>query len=179
MTAGPGPLDTERIAALLSAAPDALAAELRGLGRDGARWRPATDEWSFVEVVGHLIEAERRGFAGRIRAIVGSPEPQVALASWDQEAVAAARDDRRTDPTTLLAEFRALRLDGISLVRGLDAADLGRTGAHPVIGVVRVDELLAEWVHHDRAHLRQALDAAQAWSWAQMGATRRFSDPTA
>ena len=174
MTTDPGLLDPERIAALLSAVPDALAAELRGLGRNGARWRPAPDAWSFAEVVGHLIEAERRGFAGRIRVILRSGDPEVELARWDQKAVSAARDDRSADPTALLAELRAIRLDGISLVRGLEPADLARTGRHPVVGILRVDELLAEWVHHDRAHLRQALEVAQTWSWGSMGATRAF-----
>jgi hypothetical protein len=125
-------------------------------------------------VVGHIIEAERRGFAGRIRVILGSDDPEVELAGWDQRAVSAARDDRSADPTVLLAELRALRIDGIALVRGLDAADLARTGRHAVVGILRVDELLAEWVHHDRAHLRQALEVAQAWAWEHMGAARAF-----
>jgi hypothetical protein len=42
-----------------------------------------------------------------------------------------------------------------------------------------VDELLAEWVHHDRAHLAQALAVGQAWAWRRMGATRRFGEPGA
>ncbi len=127
--------------------------------------------------MGHLIEAERRGFAGRIREILATDEPR--LLAWDQAAVAAARDDRAADPVVLVAELRAVRLDGIALVRGLAPADLARVGRHPAVGPLRVDELVAEWVHHDRMHLRQALGTAQAWAWTRMGGTRRFSDPTA
>jgi hypothetical protein len=38
-----------------------------------------------------------------------------------------------------------------------------------------VDELLNEWVHHDRNHARQILANVQAYVWPHMGATQRFS----
>ena len=75
----------------------------------------------------------------------------------------------------LAAEFAALRRDGVALVRGLTAADLGRVGLHPEVGPLRVDELLGEWVHHDRNHVRQMLAVTQARVWGQMGNARRFS----
>ena len=40
---------------------------------------------------------------------------------------------------------------------------------------LRVDELLGEWVHHDRNHVRQLLAVTQARVWGQMGNARRFS----
>ena len=172
MSGGPGELSTHRAAALLAVVPDTLAAEVRALGRDGARWRPEPAAWSVSEVVGHLIEAERRGFAGRIREILRADDPE--LRTWDQDAVAATRDDRAADPVALVTELRTMRIDGVALVRSLSPADLARAGVHPKVGVLRVDELVAEWVHHDRAHLRQALEVAQAWAWLHMGAARRF-----
>lgn len=172
MSGGPGELSVHRAAALLAVVPDALAAEVRALGRDGARWRPEPDAWSVAEVLGHLIEAERRGFAGRIREILRVDDP--GLRAWDQAEVSIARDDRAADPVALVAELRTMRIDGIALVRSLTPADLARSGVHPKVGVLRVDELVAEWVHHDRTHLRQALEVAQAWAWLRMGAARRF-----
>jgi len=44
------------------------------------------------------------------------------------------------------------------------------------VGDLRVDELLGEWVHHDRNHVRQMLAVTQERVWAQMGAARAFSD---
>jgi hypothetical protein len=38
-----------------------------------------------------------------------------------------------------------------------------------------VGELLHEWVHHDRNHLRQMLANTQAAAWAQMGNAQRFT----
>ena len=45
---------------------------------------------------------------------------------------------------------------------------------HPDVGPLRVDELLGEWVHHDRNHVRQLLAVTQARVWRQMGNARRF-----
>ncbi len=50
---------------------------------------------------------------------------------------------------------------------------------HPDVGDLRVDELLGEWVHHDRNHIRQLLGVTQDRVWAQMGNARRFSQTEA
>ena len=85
------PLAPERIADLLAASATTVVAELLALGDEGG-WRPEPGEWSANECVGHLIEAERRGFAGRIRIILaGPPGGMAALEGWDPPAVADAR----------------------------------------------------------------------------------------
>ena len=66
----PPALPPARIADLLAASAATVVAELLSLGDDGG-WRPEPGEWSANECVGHMIEAERRGFAGRIRRIAG------------------------------------------------------------------------------------------------------------
>jgi hypothetical protein len=172
----PSVLPSARIADLLAASATIVVAELISLGGDGG-WRPEPTEWSANECVGHLIEAERRGFAGRIRRILAADGPEIPadLESWDPPAVAEARRDDLRPAAELAAEFDALRSDGVSLVRGLSAADMDRVGIHPMVGPLRVDELLGEWVHHDRNHIRQMLAVTQARVWAQMGNARRFS----
>lgn len=173
-------LTPDAIAALLLASAHAVAAEASALGAR-ARVRPRDGEWCANEIVGHLIEAERRGFNGRIRAILapaeGEPEP--ALVGWDQPAVAAARRDELKETTDLLAELADLRADSLALVRGLGPADLGRRGLHPRVGPLAVDDIVHEWVHHDREHLVQLLEVSRTFAWAGMGAARRFSDPSA
>ena len=168
--------DVERIAALLEAISATVTAELDALG-DGGGWRPEPGEWSANECVGHLIEAERRGFAGRIRHILAEDRP--VLAPGDQPSVAAARRDHERDGRELAAELATLRVDSVDLVRSLSADDLARVGQHPVVGDLRVDELLGEWVHHDRNHVRQLLAVTQARVWDQMGNARRFVRPDA
>ena len=168
-------LAPERIADLLAASATTVVAELLALGDEGG-WRPEPGEWSANECVGHLIEAERRGFAGRIRLILAGPRGStVALEGWDPPAVAEARRDHRRSGAELAAEFDAMRADSIRLVRDLAPPDLGRAGLHPEVGLLRVDGLLGEWVHHDRNHIRQMLAVTQARVWGQMGNNRRFS----
>ena len=167
------PLEPAAIAALLEASLTTIEAELTALG-DAASWRPAPGEWCANEVVGHLIEAERRGFAGRIRIILASDRP--ALEGWDQPAVAAARHDCERSPQELVAELRALREETVDLIARLTPADLLRSGIHPEVGELRVGDLLGEWVHHDRNHIRQLLANTQLRVWPQMGNARRFSD---
>jgi hypothetical protein len=172
-------LDLSTIGDLLAASGTTIEAEIAGLGT-AAGWRPALGEWSANECVGHLIEAERRGFAGRILLIVEAahgdhPDLPPDLEAWDPPAVADARRDHLRDSRELVDEFLALRADGVALVRTLTADDLGRSGLHPDVGPLRVDELLGEWVHHDRNHIRQLLAVTQARVWGQMGNARRFS----
>ncbi len=163
--------DLPRIVALLSATPWLVASEIGALGSLVA-WRPAPGEWCANEIVGHLVEAERRGFAGRIEAMLRTERP--ALETWDQPEVAAARHDCERPAEDLLHEFIGERERSVELLRSLGPDDLGRAGSHPVVGVLTVGEVVAEWVHHDREHLDQLLDVARAWAWARMGNARRF-----
>lgn len=169
-------LGPARIAELLEASAATILAELEALGPE-ARWRPAPGEWCANECLGHILEAERRGFNGRIRTILAGDRP--ALQGWDQVGVAAARRDDERDPGELLAEFLPLRADSIDLVRTLGPDELVRTGVHDRVGELAVGDLLGEWVHHDRNHVKQILSISQARVWPQMGNARRFVDPDA
>jgi DinB superfamily len=171
----PPPLTAAEIAPLLPATVALLRAELTAMPERVLAWHPAAGEWCVKDVLGHLIEADRRGFAGRIRIILGSDTP--TLQAWDQAAVAAARKDCAKPVATLLDELAALREDGASLVGRLVAADLERAGRHPTVGLLRVGDLLQEWVHHDRNHIRQALANVQGYVWPALGNAQKFSAP--
>ena len=167
------PLAPAEVAVLLPAAVALLRAELAALPERVLAWHPAPGEWCVKEVLGHLIEADRRGFAGRIRILVAADAP--ALERWDPPEVARARGDCAKSATTLLDELAAMRQDGATLVRGLRAADLDRGGRHPTVGHLRVRDLLQEWVHHDRNHVRQALANVQGYVWPALGNAQKFS----
>jgi hypothetical protein len=163
----------EQTAALLSAAVHTLRAELEPLGKEAMRWHPAPGEWCANEVLGHLLEAERRGFAGRIQGIVA--QPGRLLEDWDPEALARQRRDCERDGLELLREFEAVREESVRMVTALGAEQLRLSGEHPRVGELRVVELLHEWLHHDRNHVKQILDNVQSFVWPYMGNTRRFS----
>lgn len=161
------------IARILESSGAAYADLLRSLPPEVASWRPAEGEWCVKECVGHVIEAERRGFAGRIRIILDADEPE--LKTWDQTEVARERRDHESESTELLAEFVYLRRESVELVRSLTPAQLTRGGKHPEVTRLTVTDLIHEWVHHDGNHLRQAYAVVQAYVWPDMGNARRFS----
>jgi len=170
-----GALSPAEVAALLRTASEMVQAEIGALSQAQLIWRPAPDEWCINEVIGHLIEAERRGFAGRIRLILEKDHPQ--FEPWDQPAVARERGDCAHDGRTLLREFVRIRAESLSLVEELRPDQLDRAGQHPVVGELRVRDLLHEWVFHDCAHIQQLLDNVKALIWPHMGNSRRFSRP--
>ena len=173
MSAEPRPLAPTEVARLLESAGAMIRAEFAAMTEAALVWHPAPGEWCAKEVLGHLIEAERRGFAGRIRIILAGHDP--ALEGWDHVEVARARRDCERAAGALAEEFAAMRRESVALVVGLRAADLGRGGRHPKVGPLRVAELLHEWVHHDRNHLRQMLANVQTFAWPHMGNAQRFS----
>ena len=166
-------MNPSEVADLLDSSGHAFASTLDSIPPELASWRPAPDEWCVNEVVGHVIEAEKRGFAGRIRIMLGEEEPDVQ--TWDQEAVAKARNDCERDPHDLSHELMDLRQESLVLVRSIQPKQLQRGGMHPDVGRITVEEILHEWVHHDGNHLRQALGNVQAYVWPQMGNARRFT----
>jgi DinB superfamily len=170
------PLAPGVVAEMLRAAATTIRAEMAALPADGLAWHPAPGEWCVKDVLGHLIESERRGFAGRIRIILAEDRP--ALSGWDQDAVARARNDCAREWADVFDEFARLREESVHLVAGLHPADLARGGEHPKVGFLTVGDLLHEWVHHDRNHIRQMLANVQGWAWPHMGNAQRFSLPS-
>jgi DinB superfamily len=167
------PLTPAEIAPLLDAAMTTLRAELGSLPERVLSAHPAQGEWCAKEIVGHLIEAERRGFAGRIRTILVETNPR--LEGWDPDEVAQARGDCVRPIAELLTELAEIRPQSTALVRGLQDADLARAALHPKVGRITVSDILQEWVHHDRNHIKQALAGVQAYVWPAMGNTQKFS----
>lgn len=162
-------------ASMLRASAAAIAATARNLPEDVLRFRPAPDEWCVKDVIGHLIAAERRGFAGRISVILESDAP--ALQGWEPADVARARNDAAKDVEALLGELLAMREAGAALVAGLTPDAFQRIGRHPKVGALSVRDVVQEWVYHDANHLKQILSNVQAYAWPHMGNAQKFSLP--
>jgi hypothetical protein len=171
----PAPLAPREVAAALDAVLAQIRAECAALPAEVLRWHPAPGEWCALEALGHLIEAETRGFAGRVRTLLAEADPE--FRTWDQAAVARERRDCDREPAAVVDEFTRLREASIALVAGLRPDDLARAGRHPTVGRLSVADLLAEWVHHDGNHLGQILANTQAYVWLPMGNAQRFSRP--
>jgi len=168
----PTPLTVTEVADMLRAAPAELQSELSALPARLLGWHPKPEEWCIKQVLGHLIYAEYIGFADRIRLIIESEDPQLDASAQVEEAL--KRNDCEGDVTELLEEFVSLRNESCAMVADLRIADLQRGGWHPEVGYMRVDDLLHEWVYHDRDHIRQIMANIQAYTWDYLGATQKF-----
>jgi hypothetical protein len=151
----------------------AYAALLRSLPPAVAAWRPSRDEWCVKECVGHLIVAEERAFAGRIRLILDADDPH--FEPWDAAEVERERHDAERSTEDLLGELEPMRRSGLEMLRSLRPEQLQRSGMHPHVSRLTVNDLVHEWVHHDANHLRQAYAVVQAYVWPDMGNAQRFS----
>jgi len=74
----------------------------------------------------------------------------------------------------LLEEFDATRCKAASFVAGLKQPDLSRGGIHPKLGLIRVENLLHEWIYHDLNHLRQIAANIQHFLWDSLGNLKSF-----
>jgi hypothetical protein len=166
-------LTPDEVADLLESSGRGFASTLDAVPPAVASWHPAPGEWCVNEVVGHVIEAEKHGFAGRIRLLLGAEEPD--LPAWDRDGIAKGRNDCARDPKDLERELVGVRSQSVELIRSVRPEQIQRGGTHPEVGRLTVEDLLHEWVHHDGNHLRQALGNVQAYVWPNMGNARRFT----
>lgn len=166
-------LTVEQIAALLRATAQTLRSELEPFDSEALRWHPAEGEWCINEILGHLLEAERRSFAGRIERIVEQPGRR--LITWNQTQVARDRRDCERDGHELFQELETMREGSVRLVEALRPDQLALTGDHPDVGDLRVGDVLHVWLHHDRNHVKQLFSNVQAYVWPHMGNAQQFS----
>ena len=159
-------LSPTQVAVYLESTCALIEAELKALG-DDASWHQAPGEWCAREVVGHIIEAEKRGFAGRIRLILANPG--LKLEAWDQVAVEKERNDCARVTDSLWMEFMGLRHDSVNLVTSLKPTDLDRAHkeANPytrwghALSVTRL--LFLSWKRHFSIWTRRSSRAPQRW----------------
>lgn len=168
-------LSLNQIQTLLQAAPKTLHNELSALDNDVLCWRPGPEEWCINECIGHIIECDLNGFAGRIQTILDEERPQ--LAAWDIAGTVARRRDCERNGFELMADLDKIRQENTQLITRLTPEQLNRVGIHPNVGELRVIDLIFEWVHHDRNHIKQIFSNVQAYIWPDLGNAQRFFQP--
>lgn len=132
---------------------DVFAALVRGVDDAQARWRPAPDRWSILEVVCHLADEESRDFRTRLDLTLhrpGEPWPPIDPEGWVEEERYAERDLAEE-----IKRFRSGRTHSVEWLRGLDDPDWTLTYEHPTAGTLPASDLLASWLAHDLIHVRQ------------------------
>ena len=148
------PVVLDEAVALLARTPATLEALLRGLPEAWADVNEGPDTWSPSDVVAHLTYTDRTNWLPRARLLLQHGEGR-AFDEFDRHGHKAGPADQTL--AARLDEFVAVRRESLHQlsVLGLSAADLDRTGKHPVLGAVTLRQLLASWVTHDLDHVFQ------------------------
>jgi hypothetical protein len=147
-------LDAHALRDRLGAFPAALRAAAYTVSAEDARWKPAPEHWSILEVCCHLLDEEREDFAVRIASTLRDP-----TAPWPRlelEGIAEKRRYNEQDLAAALDAFAARRADNIAWLDSvLGDADFTKSFQHPKFGPLHAGMLLASWTAHDALHLRQ------------------------
>ncbi len=139
---------------LLIRTPGTLDALLRGLPEEWTHRNEGEGTFTVVDVVGHLIYADRADWMPRARMILehGENKSFEPFDRWGHVETC-----RGKNLPELLDEFAQVRAECLDELRALDLtpAQLALRGRHPALGAVTLSNLLATWVAHDLTHLHQ------------------------
>lgn len=129
-----------------------LVALLSGTETAKLRVRPPDGEWSALQVLGHLADAEMV-YGVRIRLILTVEKPWIS--AYDQDAWAERFVELETDAKDTVARWRILRDANLRVLASLQPRDWERSGMHAERGEETVAVVAAHLADHDRAHLAQ------------------------
>lgn len=116
------------------------------------RRRPAEGEWSVLELIGHLADAELV-MAGRYRWTIAHDEPP--LLGYDQDRWVDRLRHNEKDPLELTSLFRVLREANLALWQRATPALRQRVGMHSERGPESYELEFRMIAGHDRFHLEQ------------------------
>ena len=140
--------------ALLSRTPCAMDALMRGLPEEWTHRNEGDGTFTVVDVIGHLIYADKEDWVPRTRRILEHGESKTfdPFDRWGH----VAECQGKTLPQ-LLDEFARVRAECLGALRALNLQpeQMSLRGKHPSLGAVTLSELLATWAAHDLTHLHQ------------------------
>lgn len=132
-----------------------------GVGAEQARWKPASDSWSILEVINHLYDEEREDFRYRLDWILhhnGEPWRANDPQGWVTERKYNERNFEQS-----VNNFLAEREQSIAGLRERPEPDWSIAYTAPW-GTITAGDMFVSWVAHDLLHLRQLVELHWAWT---------------
>jgi hypothetical protein len=126
-----------------------------GITQAEAQVRPTPEDWSILEVVGHLIDEERDDFRLRVDLTLNHPGekwPAIHPSAWVTERKYNERDLQQS-----LNAFLAERDQSLVFLKGLESPNWNASHLSDY-GERKAGELLSSWVAHDHLHMRQLIE---------------------
>lgn len=142
------------------ASPKKIAMATAGLSDAVLRYKPATDKWSILEVLGHLADIEIV-YAYRIRQMLADEKP--VIAPMDQNAWARNLGYLQSNVPEMIALYGLNRHGNLQLLRRLKVEDLEKSAFHPELKrEVNLAEIVGKMGQHGADHLVQIEKLKQA-----------------
>lgn len=140
----------EHIQAVLATTPERWQRLVSTLPVDLLTRPPAAGEWSALNCLQHILDAERQLFPVRLQAFLAGQD----LKDFDPRQPHADLDAQT--PEQLAATFAHYRQESLVLLKRVKEDDLKLTVKHPKLGTVTLAEMLHTWAAHDLMHTVQA-----------------------
>lgn len=140
----------------------AISALVAGVDDTQARWKPAPNEWSILEVIHHLYDEEREDFRPRLDLTLHHPS-----FPWPPNDPVAKVTERRyneQDLRQVLTAFQTERAASLAWLGTLTTPDWEQTYTIPQVGSLSAGDLFVSWVAHDALHLRQLAELLYLYS---------------
>ena len=123
------------------------------ISEEQARWKPAPEKWSMLEVINHLYDEERDDFRKRLDLTLHQPE-----LDWlpiDPSGWVTSHKYMEKIFNESIIKFLAERAVSISWLQSLKSPVWERVHNHPKFGPIQAGDLLVSWLAHDYLHIRQ------------------------
>lgn len=118
--------------------------------------KPADGGWTASQCLAHLADAEI-SLSLRMRMMLTTDDYN--FTSWDEDLFAVIKEDR--EPKISVDTFNSLRVGNLEILESLDASMFSRTGIRQNGEKISIIDYVALMSRHVRAHLEQAVKAAQ------------------
>ncbi len=137
----------------------------QGLADGDLRWKPAGDQFSFVENACHLRDIEVEGYGARIRKLMTEDGPQ--LPDVDGPRLARERDYNSQDFAAALDEFARARAENVRAIKNLSPEQLNRSGVLEGVGHITLGRLFLLMREHDESHRQELVELRERMAGAR------------
>lgn len=124
----------------------------------GAAGEPPAGEWGVDEIAAHMAAGEFY-YLERLNLLLNQTNPY--LRSFVPAADARMEELRAQGWEANVADYGNLRGETVSLLMGMTLVDWRRTGTHPTLGEVSIEDVVEEMIDHDAEHVAQLTELAR------------------
>lgn len=158
---------------ILENTPIVISTLLNNLSDDWIFANEGENTWTVKEVIAHLIVCEKTDWLIRAKTILSSSDNKTFLPI---DMLAHFELSKNNSLRFLINEFKQLRQNNIKEINNfnINEMDLLKTGIHPIIGEVNLQQLVASWVTHDLTHLAQIFRIMAKQNRENVGAFRTY-----